>query len=50
MYLDGYSPDVIDRNPIKGCNSTIIQRSLRSASPMSALERSDHGGWFDGWG
>lgn len=50
VYLDGYSPDVIDRNPIKDYNDTLIQRSLRSASPMSALARSDHGGWFDGWG
>lgn len=50
VYLDGYDPDVTDRNPIKDYNDTIIQRSLRSASPMSALARSDHGGWFDGWG
>ena len=50
VYLDGYTPDIVDRNPIRDYNDTIIQRSLRSASPMSALARSDHGGWFDGWG
>lgn len=50
VYLDGYTPEVVDRNPIKDHNDTLIQRSLRSASPMSMLARSDHGGWFDGWG
>lgn len=50
VYLDGYAPEIVDRNPIKDYNDTIIQRSLRSASPMSIMARSDHGGWFDGWG
>lgn len=49
-YLEGYAPDIVDRTPIKDYNDTIIQRSLRSASPTSVMARSDHGGWFDGWG
>lgn len=50
VYLEGYAPEIIDRNPIKDYNDTLIQRSLRSASTMSMLARSDHGGWFDGYG
>lgn len=50
VYLEGYTPEIVDRNPIKDYNDTLIHRSLRSASPMSVLARSDHGGWFSGYG
>lgn len=50
VYLEGYAPEIADRNPIKDYNDTLIQRSLRSASRASIMARSDFGGWFDGWG
>lgn len=35
IYLDGYSPNITKRNPIKDYNDTIIRRSLRSGLSAS---------------
>lgn len=50
VYLEGFAPEVIQRNAIKDYNDTIIQRSLRMATHANTLARSNLGGWFDGWG
>lgn len=53
VYLEGYAPEIIDRNPIKDYNDTIIQRSLRSIplastpSLMSVMSGSSFSG--SGW-
>lgn len=53
VYLDGYAPEIADRNPIKDHNDTAIQRSLRSVplastpSLMSVMGGSSFSG--SGW-
>lgn len=55
VYLDGFKPELENRNPIKDHDDTALQRSVGSVSmerfaSRSAGRTADRGSWIDGWG